>query len=344
MFILILLGKEYSRDDLRQRIGDISQIAGIRSYTLNEGLAKGVDALEVRTGSGLSFTVLPGRAMDIAWLEYKGVPFGYITNTGVTHPQFYHPVGYEWLRSFCGGMLTTCGLTHVGPPETDGIWELGLHGRISNIPAMEVSHHMAWEGDDPVFRVEGRMRESVLYEENLVLMRRITARGGDSKLIIEDEIENQGYRDTPFMILYHMNLGFPLISENSRLIASIDRTSARDDDAEKGIGSFDHFEAPTPDYAAQVFFHELAADKVGNTSVAVVNDVLNIGFRLRFNRKELPYFTQWKMMGQQDYVAGLEPGNCTPTGRSAARKNGSLVMLKPGEKRNVRLELEILNT
>lgn len=339
-----IFGRNYTREELSQRLGDISQIAGIKSYTLNEGPAKGVDALEVKTGSGLVFTVLPSRAMDIAWMDYKGIPIGYITKSGITNPQFYRSTGYEWLRSFYGGMLTTCGLTHVGPPEKDGIWELGLHGRISNIPAVEVSHRTMWEGDELVLYVEGKMREAVLYEENLVLTRKITARGGESRLFIEDEIENQGYQETPFMILYHMNVGFPLIAENSRLLAPIIQTRPRDEDAIKGFDSFARFEAPTAGYTAQVFFHQLATDENGNTSVTVVNDFLNLGLRIKYRPKELPFFTQWKMMGQQDYVLGLEPGNCIPIGRNAARENGSLEFLKPGERRKIRLEIELLSS
>ena len=43
--------------------------------------------------------------------------------------------GLEWLYSFAGGLLTTCGLTHVGGPEEDEFGRRGLHGRISNLPA-----------------------------------------------------------------------------------------------------------------------------------------------------------------------------------------------------------------
>jgi hypothetical protein len=31
------------------------------------------------------------------------------------------------------------------------------------------------------------------------------------------------------------------------------------------------------------------------------------------------------------YVSGIEPGNCIPEGQNAARKNGRLLMLEPGQ-------------
>ena len=243
-----LFGKEMTREELRQRVGDITQIAGITSYTLNDGRARGVEALDVKTGSGFSYTVLPGRAMDIAWMEQAGRPVGFISKVGMTHSQYYHPYGYEWLRSFYGGVLTTCRLTHVGLPEREGDWDFGTHGRIWNTPAEEVSYRTYWNEDNLILKVEGKMRETSMFHENLVLHRTITSLEGENKLVIEDKINNQGYEDNPLMLLYHMNLGFPLISEESRLEAPILHTLPRDEEAQKGIESFDRFEAPTAGY------------------------------------------------------------------------------------------------
>lgn len=50
------------------------------------------------------------------------------------------------------------------------------------------------------------------------------------------------------------------------------------------------------------------------------------------------------MMGQQDYVVGLEPGNCVPMGRSWAREKGVLEYLKPGQRKSVSLEIRVLTT
>lgn len=339
-----LYGREFTKDELRERIGDISQIAGITDYTLNEGRAKGVHGLNVKTGSGFQFTVLPSRAMDIAWMEKSGYPISFIGKGGITNPKYYDPQGHEWLRSFFGGALTTCGLTNVGPPDREGTWDLGLHGRISNTPAEEVSYSTKWEGNNLVLTVEGRMREAVIFSENITLTRRITAYGGENKLTLHDIVENEGFEECPFMILYHMNLGFPLVSEQSRLYAPILHTNPRDEEASKGIESYDSFESPIKGYKEQVFFHGMARDKDGNTCVGIINVSLNLGFYIRFNYNQLPFMTQWKMMGKQDYIVGLEPGNCTPIGRKAMREKGGLAMLKPGEKREIILELGVLST
>ncbi len=52
---------------------------------------------------------------------------------------------------------------------------------------------------------------------------------------------------------------------------------------------------------------------------------------MSYDKKSLPCFTEWKMMGKTDYVLGLEPGNCTPDGRDVLRQNGTLQFLQPDE-------------
>ena len=61
-----VFGREYTRDELLRRIGDISQVGGVNSVILDDGSARGVRAAEFKTGSGLNFTVLLDRGLDIA--------------------------------------------------------------------------------------------------------------------------------------------------------------------------------------------------------------------------------------------------------------------------------------
>ncbi|MDO5479533.1 MAG: DUF4432 family protein, partial [Clostridia bacterium] len=59
--------------------------------------------------------------------------------------------------------------------------------------------------------------------------------------------------------------------------------------------------------------------------------------------KGLDYFTEWKMMGETEYVLGLEPGNCTPDGRSVLRERGELKFLAPGESYKTLLKFKFFN-
>jgi hypothetical protein len=57
----------------------------------------------------------------------------------------------------------------------------------------------------------------------------------------------------------------------------------------------------------------------------------------------LPELIQWKQVGQGAYVLGLEPANCRPEGRSAARQRGKLVELAPGESVDYLLEFKVMS-
>src|SRR5690349_12268545 len=112
-----LYGRSWSRSELLERVGDVSQLGGARLVTFVEGPEAGVQAAEVRTGSGLNFTVLPGRGMDIGFAEYLGAPLCWRSPVGEVAAAFYEPSDYGWLRGFGGGLMVTCGLTTAGWPS-----------------------------------------------------------------------------------------------------------------------------------------------------------------------------------------------------------------------------------
>jgi hypothetical protein len=261
--------KNLKRNDLMARVGSISQIAGLRRYRLSGGLADGVEAVDVRTGAGLCYTVLPGRCMDIAWADFKGSAFSYISRTGVVSPSFYDPRGMEWLKGFFAGLLTTCGLSNVGWPCTEvdsviGERSYGLHGRISNTPAEDVCLDSDWTDDGRyVMRLKGIMREATVHGENLTLRREISSELGRNTIRIQDEVENCGFSETPLMILYHINLGYPLLSADSVLVSSSARVSPGSPEASAEAADFDHFSEPVHGYVERLYFHELAADRDG---------------------------------------------------------------------------------
>jgi len=343
-----LYGKHYSRADLLRYVGDFSQIAGIRHFTYREGRAAGVRGVEARLGNGVRFTVVLDRCLDIAELEYAGISLCWHARNGIVGPAYYDPRGQEWLRSFFGGAVTTCGLRQAGAPCVDDGEELGLHGRISNTPAEDAQSGTAWDGDRCIFWIQGTMRETRVFAERLVMTRRISAELGGQTIWIEDHIENQTDRREPLMLLYHCNAGFPLLSETAELLIAERTVSPRDARAAEGIGHERAFAAPQPQFAEQVYFHEPLPGPDGWTRVAMVNRRLpapggpGLGFALQWRQEELPFLTQWKMLGEGTYVVGMEPGNCLPEGRASARKNGRLQYLEPRESRAFHLSINVL--
>src|SRR5258708_884013 len=67
-----LYGREYTKAELLKHVGDISQVARVKPYRLAEGFEEGVLGVDVTTGSGLDFSVLPSRGLDISPAHYNG--------------------------------------------------------------------------------------------------------------------------------------------------------------------------------------------------------------------------------------------------------------------------------
>jgi len=338
-----------NRQFLQRHIGDMSQIAGMKRYSFTDGKAKGIDAIDVKTGSGLSFTVLPGRGMDIAWAEFNGVPFSYISKTGIVSNEYYESKDLEWLRTFFAGLLTTCGLSNVGGPCEEehsvlGKQHYGLHGRISNIAADNVCVNEEWKGDDFIMTVSGRVRESVLHGENLVLRRTIKSSLGSKSLLIHDIVENEGLNDQPIMILYHINIGYPVIDETSRFICNSREIVPVGARSKEKIDLYNQMQAPAKGEPEHLFFHDFSTDEKGMTYCGIINPDLEFGVYLKYKKTQLTKFSQWKMMAESEYVVGMEPGNCNPISRTEAMKNGTLAYLKAGERKEIDLEIGILST
>jgi len=271
------------RNELMKRIGSIEQIGGVRDFTFNDGKAKGIRAIEVNTGV-FCFTILVDRCLDIAQAFYKTTPIAWISKTGITSPYLYEKDGLSWLRGFYGGLLTTCGLKNIGNDYKDQ----GLHGRIANIPAEKVSVSAEWVGDDYIMQVSGEMRESVVFGENLVLKRKITAKMFDNKIYVEDTLVNEGFNTEDVALCYHCNFGYPLVSENS-IITNV----------------------PADISTMLPPMHNLPEECVGVEKTGGVETIGiengSIGAYITYNRDTLPDFLIWKKFAESDYVVGLEP-------------------------------------
>ncbi|MBP3411604.1 MAG: DUF4432 family protein, partial [Clostridia bacterium] len=179
--------------------------------------------------------------------------------------------------------------------------------------------------------------------ENMVLSRCITSRLGENCIELHDIIENESNRLQPMMLLYHMNLGYPVLGPDTRLITASASVRGANDEAQAEIDIHNRFEEPVPGRTERCYFHVPAAGKDGWTYVAVINDVLELGVLFSFRPDQLKYMCEWKMLNEGEYVLGIEPGNTYPTGRPNAEAKGELDMLQPGEVRNVDIAIEILD-
>lgn len=333
--------------ELKKYLGRMDQLAGIQTCILQDGKAWTSRCAYVYTGTGLEFTVYLDRCMDISQARYKGFPLGWRSTPGDVAPFYYEPEGIRWLRSYFGGLLTTCGLTNVGPPcEKSELSGDGLHGRISNTPAEDVCIEKKWIDDKYTLILRGKMRQSALFMENLVLEREIKTYLGAKAFWIKDVVTNEGFRKSPFMILYHINIGWPVVREGAKVCIPAKRTTPRDKVAESGLDPWHEITSPAEEYSERVYFHTLD-ESLEEAVIGIFHPVSLIdedfrGVYIKYNPMKLPKLVQWKMLGAGEYVIGLEPSNAGVLGRDETERRGEMDYLMPGEIRTYELEIGVI--
>lgn len=315
-------------------IGHDSQIYGVEEHRLVGGKGDGMRILEVNNGRGLELAVLPDRAGDIARLRCRGINMSYMSPCGYVAPSYYDSIGSNWLRSFTAGFLTTCGLQAVGTPCRDEGEELPLHGSIANQPCEQVY----WVEEDGALVVRLVVKDEEIFGRKLRLGREIKVSVLDNTFLIRDVVENTGGRTEPLEILYHMNMGYPLLDEDSILTIPSTDVKPRDDHAAQDLDNWMRMEKPSAGYQERCYYHKFP-DR--NGKAAIYQPKLKMGLSLQFDAGELDGFVEWKMMGVRDYVLGLECGNCYPDGRDVMRRTGMLKFLEPGEKKEYCVEVHI---
>ncbi|WP_247237370.1 aldose 1-epimerase family protein [Telluribacter sp. SYSU D00476] len=339
---------ELTAQDISTMIANPAQMGGIETSVLDNGAGRGTRIAWINTGTGLRYKVVIDRGMDIYDAFYNQYSLAWQSHVGITAPQPFSNKGIDWLRTFGGGLLVTCGLSHVGGPESDEHGERGLHGLISNLPA-EIESII--QPDPAAGRMEmsitGRIRETKVFGPSLELRRTISGTLGQPFIRIHDEVINRGNTAAPHMLLYHFNLGWPLADEGADILWQGDWQPRFDPSKHKIFregGNFRKCPAPLDDHSGageEVAFIDPTTDASGECMCGLHNSRIGLALAIRFRKEQLPWLTNWQHWGRGEYVTGLEPGTHPPIGQAQAREEGTLIQLAPGESRTYDLVLEV---
>ena len=305
-------------------IGNPAQLVTLRRVTVSEGKAKGTEIIEVKTAGGLELDILPDAGLDIGQCRYRGINMSWMSKNGYDSPAAINPYETEFVNTFPGGLLYTCGLRSAGPANRDkGEWH-PLHGRYHSLQAEQVCAEIV---DDEII-VKGTIRETALFGHVLEVKRTIRIPVFGTSVTVQDTVTNQTPRDEEIMQIYHCNFGYPLLSEKARLILPEEReTVPRTDFAKTGLGRECTFDKPIPGEEERVFFQKMKED----FSARLENPELGVNMTISWSGDTLPILSQWRSMASGDYVLGLEPTNCYIMGRHDERENGTLPVLKAWE-------------
>lgn len=312
------------------------------------GAADRVEVIEVDTGT-LRVMILPTRGMSIWRMEKDGTAFSWNSPiSGPVHPSqvpVFDPNGIGWLEGF-DELVVRCGLESNGAPEHDPSGRLlfPLHGRIGNLPA----ESLQIEYDEASGRLEviGEVVESRLFFKRLRLRSRIRFQAGSSEVALLDDVTNDLAQPATMQLLYHINVGAPILEAGEVLEAPIDSLAPKDRLSAEEIDQWDQYAAPETGYAERVYFARLRSDEANLTTAMLRSADGNRGLGITFNTNGLPRFVLWKntAAASDGYVTGLEPATNFPNQRSFEEKQGRVVELQPGQTAAFRVTLQPLTS
>ncbi len=315
---------------------------------LKGGRRDGVDLIQVENGR-LAFSVIPTRGMNLWKGRLGGLDLGWKSpvTDGPVNPCFVDLQswgGLGWLDGF-DELLARCGTESYGPPFKEGDRSYTLHGRISNIPARFVAVHVE-DAPPHAITIEGQVDECRLFSTQTRLVTRMTTVPGSNRVTIRDEFHN--LRDSPgeLQILYHWNLGPPLMEDGARFLAPMEMILPRDAEATRGLGHFGEYGPPLSGSAEQVYFFRLLGEgPEGRTLAMLRNRAGDRAAALRFSTSQLPTFTLWKCQRgpNEGYVTGLEPATGYPNARPFEAARNRVLTMEPGGVYVAETTLEVLD-
>lgn len=332
-------GSDYTRAELVGHVGSLGQVASVTPVTLEEGVGRGSRVLMVRVAGGIDCDVLVDRGLDIGYAKAGTTTLSWLAPRGFPAPAFAEHSGAGWARTFGGGLLTTCGMAHVGPP-VDAPAGAGLHGRVASLPADGVASSVEWNGDEPEVRIAGTVVETTLGGPTLERRRTITIPAGRAELRVEDVVTNVGSHPAPHMYRFHPNLGFPLVRPGDVLdVPGADLVGWRSD-------------APP---------RERAWNRVAAPDAAGQEEVLYLGGRssppgrallrrdpgadpyldLDWSAETLPVLVVWKLQRARSNVLAIEPSTVEDDGLEAAEAKKRVILLQPDESRTYHLRFRL---
>jgi len=303
-------GKSYTREDLLRRCNPAA-LYGARRMTVSEGRGKGQGIVEVKTAAGLRLTLLEDKCLDIFEMEYKGVNLGFLSKNGLVNEN--NPEADTFLKYWQGGFLGTCGLRNVGSPcSVDGEF-FPFHGRIGQTAAERVNIQVT----DEMITVSGLVRESALFGHCFEMERVVEIPTDGATVNVRDIVRNLTPEEETVLLLYHINFGFPFLSES--LVAKFPEgeLKGRTPEAEAVLDCHNKFTAPADGVAEHVFFHLPKAER---PVVSLSN--LGISAEISYNKSELPVLAEWRCMKSGDYALGIEPSTSFIRARAEELENG----------------------
>ena len=268
------------------RISNQRQVASLTRYTVTEGREKGLEIIDCNNGN-LRFLLNVSKACDMMQLYHKGQNMSFVSKNGFTKRET------PFMNRFEGGMIYTCGLDSVGGREG-----FEVHGSLHNIPAEILRAECGERG----IVVEALVRDTELFGKNLTFKRRISSAVGGDSVTVEDILITDGFRDEDYCLLYHINVGYPMLDDGAKVVADVAECIPRTPRSAEHADTAFAMGEPVVGEEETCYFVKLQKPEV-----TLVNEKVGKKFTVSYSADTLPHFVQWRSMAAGDYALGLEP-------------------------------------
>ena len=280
------MGKNTVRESTRAKIGNVEQLCMAQRVQVTDGRGKGARQIYVANGK-LNFVLSESNALDILRLWHEGTNVGFVSKNGLyTAPS-------DFLGNFPAGMLYTCGLDAIG-----GVEGHAIHGRIHSIPA-EIREMAV---DEKGVKIVAEIRDTALFGQDMSLTRTISTAAGSDEVKIEDLLVNRAFRDEKYCMLYHVNVGYPIVDAGAKIVGYFVESKPRTPWAEREMAKMREVEPPLANAEETCYFH-----KTKDGKMSIENARLGKRFTVASSLRK---FVQWKSRASGDFVVGLEPCTC----------------------------------
>ena len=269
----------------KRKLGNVKQIISAYQMEIKDGSGYGKKMVLVNNGE-LEVMFNADNALDIAWVKYCGQNVSFLSKNG------FNSNAGAFKQQFEGGFLYTCGIDNVSGCEKEKL----IHGSLHHKKADNVSV----KTDDQKVIVSGTIVNSYLVGDNVVMQRNYVVYS--DRIEIHDTLENQGFLDAEYVILYHVNFGYPLLDEGTSLTFDATNTIAANPKTQNTLHLAKVITAPLDVDTEDLYYHTLTEGKV-----TLENDKIGIKCQMQYDVNAFPYLVEWRNLISGDYVLGIEP-------------------------------------
>ncbi|MBN9325812.1 MAG: hypothetical protein BGO38_04390 [Cellulomonas sp. 73-145] len=281
--------------------------------------AGGERVLVVRAAGGLAVDVLPDRGLDLGPVWWGGVPVAWRSPNPVDPGP-----GWGWEERFRGGLLATCGPDNIGEPRGAS----GQHGTHHLTSAYEVRWWRERTASALEVHVSGSVAHTSLGGARIIVERHVVVPTGTPWVHVRDVVRNVGDRPVGVPLLYHVNLGAPLLRPGARL-----RVPYRDHVTREPLPAGRHpLELPSPAVGLEpVVAEHRGPTTTGERASAVLTGTgAGVEVVVEWPVATLPRLNTWAWPAERAWVLGVEPSNAPLFGPERDGWAAGAPVLEPG--------------